>query len=262
MRCAACFGDLGHELDRRRPGPDHRDPLAGQVTGAVPPGRMERRAAEPPGPRNVRIRRQVQRARGRHDRPRPVAAQLAVLDRLHVPPPGAVVPVHPLDRCAVPDVLVQPVLPGAVPQVVPDLLLRREQAAPVRVQLEGVGVQRRRHVTRASRVLVVPPRSAEIRRLVQDHEVVVTRLLQRDPHPDAAEPGPHDHDPWHVRTITQPPPPGHALFPALALSHPSAHPPLGIAAFAAAVTAVSLPQPALESHHPRPSLYSNLTPNQ
>src|SRR6185437_11327016 len=130
-----------------------------------------------------------------------------------VPPPGAVVPVHPLDRCAVGDVLVEPVLPGAVPQVVLDLLLRREQAAPVRVQLEGVGVQRRRHVTRAPRVLVVPPRPAEIKRLVQDHEVVVTRLLQRDPHPDAAEPGPHDHDPWHVRTITQPPPPGHASFP-------------------------------------------------
>src|SRR5207244_7668691 len=91
-------------------------PPAGQRTGAVPPGRMERRAAEPPRPRNIRIRRQVQRARGRYDRPRPEGLWLAVPDRLHVPPPAAVVPVHPLDRRAVPDVLVQLVLPRAIPQ--------------------------------------------------------------------------------------------------------------------------------------------------
>ena len=197
------FGHLRDELDRGRAGPDHRDPFARQVTGVIPACRVERGAAEPPGSRDVRVGGQVQRARGGHHRPRPVADQFTVLDGLDVPAPGALVPVHPLDRAAVPDVLVQAVLAGAVPQVVPDLPLGREEMAPVRVQLEGVRVERGRHVARAARILVVAPGPAEVVTGVQDHEVVVTRLLQRDPHPDAAEPGPDDHDPWHVWTITQ-----------------------------------------------------------
>src|SRR6185437_13299989 len=59
------------------------------------------------------------------------------------------------------------------------------------------------HVARAARVLVVPPGAAEVVFLVQDDEIVVPGLLQRDPHPDPAEPGSHDYDPWHVRTLTQ-----------------------------------------------------------
>ena len=196
-------GDFRDELDRGRARPDHRDPLAGQVAGVIPSRRVERGAAERRGPRDVRVRGQVQRARGGHHGPRLVAAHFAVLNGHDGPAPGVVVPVHPLDRAAVPDVLVHTVLAGAHPQVVPDLLLRREEAAPVRVQLEGVGVERRRHVARAARILVVAPGPAEVIALVQDEEVIESRLLQRDPHPDAAEPGSHNHDPWHVWTITQ-----------------------------------------------------------
>ena len=56
-------------------------------------------------------------------------------------------------------------------------------------------------------------RSRRGRALLQDHEVVKPRLLQRDPHPDTAEPGPDDHDPWHVWTITQDSAPGHDAHP-------------------------------------------------
>src|SRR6202042_98998 len=129
----------------------------------------------------------------------------ATLDGLDVPAPGALVPVHPLDRAAVADVLVQAVLAGAHPQVVPDFLLRREEPAPRRVQLEGIGVERGRHVTRAAGVLVVAPGSAEIVTLVEDHEVVEADLLKRDPQPHAAEPSSDDHDPWNVWTIPKGP---------------------------------------------------------
>src|SRR4029077_16140171 len=171
-----------------------------------------------------------------------------------------VVPVHPLDRRAVPDVLVQAIFPCAVPQVVPDLLLRREQVSPVWGQLEGVGVERRRHVPRASWVLVVPPRPAEITGLVQDHEVVVTRLLQRDPHPDAAEPGSHEHDPWHVRTITQPQHPWpcstfRPLAPFLPSHNPSPRSPARIrrpAPGPASVVPLTVPHPAVSASGPHP----------
>ena len=123
------FGDLRDELDRGRAGPDDRDPPARQVTGVIPAGRVERGALEALRARDVRVGGQVQRARGGHHRPRPVADQFTALDGLDVPAPGVVVPVHPLDRAAVPDVLVQAVLAGAGPQVVPDLLLRCEQVS-------------------------------------------------------------------------------------------------------------------------------------
>ena len=204
------LGDFRDELDRGRAGPDHRDPLTAQIAGLIPARRVKRGAAEPFGPRKVRVGGQVQRTRGGYHGPRLVAAHFAVLNGHDGPAPGTVVPVHPLHRAPVADVLVHAVLVGARPQVVPDLLLRREEPAPVRVQLEGVGVKRRRHVARATRVLVVAPGPAEIIALVQDHEIVESRLLQRDPHPDAAEPRSHYHDPWHVWTITQDSALGHA----------------------------------------------------
>src|ERR1022692_3976038 len=172
------LGDLGDELDRRRAGPDHRDPLAFQVERTIPLRRVEGRPAEPAGPRNAGVGGQVQRAARGYYGPRPVA----------FPPPR----------------------PGVPPR---RLLLRREQPAPRRVQLEGVGVQRGGHVAGAARILVVVPGPPEVVAFLQDHEVVEAGLLQGDRHPDTAESGANDHDPGHVWTITQPIPPGHSAAP-------------------------------------------------
>src|ERR1022692_1123681 len=210
------FGDLGDELDRRRAGPDHRDPLAFQVQRTIPLRRGEGRPAEPAGPRNAGVGGQVQRAARGYHGPRPVAfppPRPRVLAGRDIPAPGLVVPVHPLDRAAVTDVLGHAVFARAHPQVLPDLPLRSEQPAPRRVQLEGVGVQRGGHVAGAGRILVVVPGPPEVVAFLQDHEIVEAGLLQGDRHPDTAESGANDHDPGHVWTITQPIPPAHSAAP-------------------------------------------------
>src|ERR1700689_4310476 len=163
----------------------------------IPLPRVEGRPAEALGTRNVRVGRKVQRTGRGHDRPSleilrqavelPAAPGLSAAPGRYAAPgllaaPGlpagrdmpataAVVPVHVLDPAAVPDVLVHAVLAGAHLQVLPDLPPGREHPAPRRVQLEGVGIQRRRHVAGAARVLVVVPGPAEVVAFLQDHEV-------------------------------------------------------------------------------------------
>src|SRR6516162_2297271 len=148
------------------------------------------------------------------------------------PRPVPVVPLHRLDPAAVADMVVDPVLGGAAAQVLPDLLLRREQPAPRGVQLIRERVERRRDVACTARIPVIAPRPAEVGGLLQDHEVVETGLPQRYAHPDAAEPGPDNDDlvpSGHVRAPPacrhappRHPPPGHAL--GLLVGNPSDSP--------------------------------------
>src|ERR1700682_938218 len=84
--------------------------------------------------------------------------------------------------------------PGAVPQIVPDLLLHGERPAPVRVGGEGEGVEMRRHVALATGVGIVAPRAPQVGRAFQDHEIAHPRLFQADRHPEPGEPGTDDGD--------------------------------------------------------------------
>src|SRR5258708_39192840 len=92
---------------------------------------------------------------------------------------------------------------GAVAQVVPDLLLRREGARPARVGLEGERVEMRGHVARATRVGVVAPGAANVIGALQDDEVLDAVATQGDGHAQAAEAAADDGD----ADVRSPPPP-------------------------------------------------------
>ncbi|MNP34664.1 hypothetical protein D3C76_1279620 [compost metagenome] len=79
--------------------------------------------------------------------------------------------------------VLQPVLFPAAFQVALDLALLGEHARPVRVGLEGEGVEVRLHVAAASRVVVHPPGAADAGLLLEQEEVVLALLLQADRHP-------------------------------------------------------------------------------
>ena len=118
----------------------------------------------------------------------------AALVGLDSPDLGFVVPGGLGDGVVVADVRVEPVLGRAVAQVVPDLRLGREGAAPARVRLEGEGVEMRGDVAGAAGIGVVAPGAAEVARPLQDHEVVHAGLLQADAAADAREAAARDRE--------------------------------------------------------------------
>src|SRR5215831_16404099 len=92
-----------------------------------------------------------------------------------------VIPVRAGSARVEPDIAAQAVLVSDTLEVVPNLRLRREQFAPVRLGLERERVQMRRHIARAIRVAVVTPGAADLVGLLQDQEVNAAPL-QLDGH--------------------------------------------------------------------------------
>ena len=167
--------------------------LPAEVERVVPPRRVERLALERREARDVRQLRAAERPAARHERRAPGTSARRVVStvpsaRARSSQPGAD------DACAEPDVRTDAVLVGAVPQVLEDLPLRGEVARPAGPRLERERVEVRLHVAGAARVVVVAPGAADVARLLEDDEVVDSRLLQADGHAQAGEAGSDDDD--------------------------------------------------------------------
>ena len=184
-------GDLGDELNRRGSCPDDRDPLAGKAAGPIPSCGVEGCPRELVGTGNLGDGGQVQRADAGHDRAGRVNAARR---RRDAPAPDDLIPFHALHLAAESDVGGDSVLARAVPQVLPYFVLRREHPGPARIELERERIHVGRHVARTPGISVIPPRPAQVLALLQDHEMVVSGLLQRDRHAQAGKPGSDDDD--------------------------------------------------------------------
>src|ERR1700676_197633 len=82
--------------------------------------------------------------------------------RDHPPEPFRVVPYGFLERRGETDVRHNPVPPGAVSQVFPNLRLRRVHAAPFGIAVERKRVEMRRYVAGATGIAVLMPSTADI----------------------------------------------------------------------------------------------------
>ena len=182
--------NLRDDLRRRRPGPDHAHALAAQVVPVVPPRRVEHRPGEAVQTGHCGQLRLGEAAGGGHQHLRREGPAIG----LHAPAARVLVPPRPCHLRAEPDQGLDPAVAGNVPEVVEDLGLRSEEAAPVRVQRERERVQVRRDVARTARVCVRPPRPAEPVVALEDHEVLVSSLAQPDRGADAAESRADDRD--------------------------------------------------------------------
>ncbi len=105
-------------------------------------------------------------------KPSPSISMIAYSDRRNISwAPGTVVPPGALHLGAEPDVREHSVRLGHAFDVPPDLGLSGEQAGPLAVGREGVGIERRRHIACTAGVGVVPPGSGDRVGLLEDDEV-------------------------------------------------------------------------------------------
>ena len=182
--------DRRHELDRRGAGADHRHSLAAQNELVIPSRRVEDATPERTQSREVGNDRIAELAVGEDQlfgAPRRAAGG-------HGPTLGTLVPRrsrHVLAEDTVRDNVV-PV--SDLLQVRPDLALRREGVAPVRVLRERELVEQRLNIAGASRITVLAPRPPESGSALEDHEVADPACAQADRHADAGEPTADDHD--------------------------------------------------------------------
>ncbi|MNQ45450.1 hypothetical protein D3C85_592330 [compost metagenome] len=172
--------DLRDELDAGGTGADHRHALAGEVVVVVPLLGVETRSLEVLQAVQCRDRRGGQGAHAGYHELRRVAVAGGVLD---LPQLVHIVPGQAGDLGVEQGLVLQPVLLPAAFQVALDLALLGEHARPVRVGLEGEGVEVRLHVAAAARVVVHPPGAADAGLLLEQEEVVLALLLQADRHP-------------------------------------------------------------------------------
>ncbi len=191
MQLAHLASDGGHELDGRCAGADHRHALAGQLHAVVPARRVEAGAGEVLDAGDGRQRRPAELA-GAADqelRGQPLAAL-----QLHPPALAGFVPRGRGDFAVEAHMAQQVVAARAMAQVIEDLRLRREHAAPARVGLEGERIQVRGHIAGRSRIGVVAPDAADVPGLFEDGEVVDAGLAQRDRHAQPGEAGADDEE--------------------------------------------------------------------
>ena len=181
--------DLGDDLHRTRAGTHDRDSPAAKVVAVVPARGVELVAGEVLAPGQAGNARLVELPGRQHDGVGLVAAPVGGLDRpaaLRVAPRARrdlAVRLHePVDAVVVRDLA----------QIAKDLVLRRAQARPVLALRERERVQVRRDVASGARVAVVVPGSAELRRGIENRQVVEAVALQLDRGADAAEAGADD----------------------------------------------------------------------
>ncbi len=158
---ADLLGDLGHELDGARAGPDHRDPLAAQRSNE-----WSQRAEWKLTPSNS-AKPAIAGIDGWWSCPVAITQRV----RLPAPPVGSTTPSTPLDptrtRRRRRRTRTRPRRPprsrATAVEILEDLRLRRAQPRPVPPLRERERVQVARDVARAARVVVVMPRAAEPR---------------------------------------------------------------------------------------------------
>ncbi|MNF49246.1 hypothetical protein D3C84_305120 [compost metagenome] len=182
-------GNRRHELNGRCTGADHRHAFACQRIAVVPGRRVEHVPLEGFHTCQLRERRATQLT-GATDQQR--CTQDAAILLGHVPQRRAVIKLGGHHFDAETNVLVQPVLVSAMPQIGVNLGLGREHPAPVRVRLKRKRIQVRRYVARGAGVTVVPPDTADILFLLQDHKVLHTGLLQGNGHADTGKTAAND----------------------------------------------------------------------
>ena len=210
---------LRNKLDGRGTGPDHRHPLAAQIVVVIPVLGVETLAREGFDPLDLRIRRRAQSPHSGNEDigpqgsefRQPLIGSIQPVSRLHAsflhvrpkrrtitgfnnPPLVGLIKSRSRHVGVQPDVLHQPVFLGAMFQIRLDLVLLGIHPAPVRVLLEGEGVECRLHVTGTPRVVVLVPGATDVVTLLQDHEVVVAGFLEFDGHAQAGESGADDGD--------------------------------------------------------------------
>ena len=184
------FGDGGHDLDRRRPGADHGDALAGEVVVVVPARGVEHLAGEAVDARDLgQLGLREPAGAGDQDVGEHGAGRGG--DR---PGPGLVVPGRLLHRGTEPEPVERAGLTGDALQVGLDLRLRGEGPGPVRVGREREAVELAGYVARRAGVGVVAPGAPDVVAPVDHQEVGQTGLLQLDRGAEAGEPGAdHEH---------------------------------------------------------------------
>ena len=181
--------DLRHELDSRRAGSDHGNPLSVQVDGVIPLRRMEHRSAERAQPGDRRQRRVAQWATRHHQR----ATGPLVGGGGDGPLLRTLIPCRAEHVLRVGEMPLDIELRDTPSQVGPDLSLRRKRPAPPRVGRERKGIERRLHVACAPGIGVVAPRTASLCGAFEDHEIVDPALAQRDREADSRESAADDH---------------------------------------------------------------------
>ena len=193
------FADRGGDLEPRRPGADHGDPLAGQLDGVVPAGGVELRAGEVLSSGDVGDLRSVELTDGGDHRPGGQGLGVAdrvpvVVDRLgdHRPGRARLVPGRRDHLGAEPDVGLDPVLLHDPLEVGLELGLLGEELGPAVARLEAEAVEVVADVDPGAGVAVLPPRPADTGVLLDDRERDA-RLLQPDPGEQSGLPAADDH---------------------------------------------------------------------
>jgi hypothetical protein len=189
--CGDPVDDGGYELDGAGTGADDRDPFARQVHVVAPGRRVEDGSAEGLHAGQVGLDGMVQRSHRGDQEP---GAMTFAGRGGHLPAALRLDPAGAGDLAAEPHTLDESAAPGHVTEVVQDLRLAGEQAAPVGVLVEGVRVQRGRDVTSAPGIGVVAPGPAQVVRGLQDQTGADARLPQHGRDTEPAETGAHDHD--------------------------------------------------------------------
>ena len=183
--------DVRHELDRARPGADHRHPPSGQVVVVPPVRRVERRAGEVLETRQGRDGGAGELPAGGHEH---VGPERAAVGEVEHPAAAGLVEPRRGDLDAEPDPGQHPEPLRDVLQVGADLRLRRVAAAPVGFRGEREGVQGRRDVTGGAGIAIGRPHAADPVRALQDRHVLDAGPHQPDGHADPAEAGADDRD--------------------------------------------------------------------
>jgi hypothetical protein len=186
--------DLGRDrrddLDRRRAGADDRDPLAAQVDGVVPPGRVHRRAREVADPRDVRQLRLGEDP----GRPDDVARRdRAAVRGRQAPEVRVLVPLGARHGGGQPQPGPQPVVVDELLGVGLQLVARRVHARP-RLLAERELVAERRDVDLDAGIAVPVPGAADPVAFLEQDEVLDARSLDRDGGADAREARADDRD--------------------------------------------------------------------
>ena len=173
---------LGHDLDRRRAGADHRDALAGQVDGVVPPGGVEQRPGEGVEPVDVG-QAWLGQAAGGGDQDLRAAPRRSTYDTASAGPsrPRR----RARARCRSRSVA-EAVVVGDAAQIGLDLRLGGVRRRPVGVAGEGERVELAGHVAAGTGIGVVAPGAADVVGLLDHHEVGLAVLEELD---RGAEPG-------------------------------------------------------------------------
>ncbi len=186
------LGHRGHELDGTGSGTDHGDPLAGQVDGVVPTGRVPRGPGKGADALDVGDVGPVELTAGEDHG---VGLELLVARRgVEGEPPGAggLVVARRAHGRAGTEVGSQVVAVDEVLGVREDLGLFGEPARPVRLRCEREGVEMGGDVACRARVDVVPPGATHAVGLLDDGEAAYTGPDQLDGGGQAGQPTAHD----------------------------------------------------------------------